>query len=82
MIHFLITGDVDRKRIDWAKENKLMNTWSEMYDRAKQVQNSRTISPFIEAGGVAAAILTSMSGFASIPVLPWECVRNAMPLQI
>ncbi len=36
-----------------------MNTWSEMYDRAKQVQNSRTISPFIEAGGVAAAILTA-----------------------
>ncbi len=35
-----------------------MNIWSEMYNRAKRVQNSRTISPFIDAGGVAAAILT------------------------
>jgi cytidine deaminase len=30
-----------------------------MYNRAKQVQNSRTISAFIDAGGVAAAILTA-----------------------
>lgn len=29
-----------------------------MYDAAVKVQNSRTISPFIDAGGVAAAILT------------------------
>ncbi|WP_331666603.1 hypothetical protein [Lacrimispora sp.] len=36
-----------------------MSIWSEMYRKAKQVQNSRTISPFIEAGGVAAAILTA-----------------------
>lgn len=35
-----------------------MNIWNEMYNRAKRVQNSRTISPFIDAGGVAAAILT------------------------
>lgn len=32
--------------------------WQELYDRARAVQNPRTISPFIEAGGVAAAILT------------------------
>lgn len=32
--------------------------WQELYDKAKAVQNGRTISPFIEAGGVAAAILT------------------------
>ena len=38
-----------------------MNIWNEMYNRAKQVQNSRTISPFIDAGGVAAAILTANS---------------------
>lgn len=36
-----------------------MNIWNEMYNRAKQVQNPRTISPFIDAGGVAAAILTA-----------------------
>ncbi len=35
-----------------------MTTWNEMYKRAKELQNSRTISPFIDAGGVAAAILT------------------------
>ncbi len=32
--------------------------WQELYDKARKVQNSRTISPFIEAGGVASAILT------------------------
>lgn len=32
--------------------------WQELYDRARSVQNPRTVSPFIEAGGVAAAILT------------------------
>ena len=32
--------------------------WKKLYDTAVKVQNSRTISPFIDAGGVAAAILT------------------------
>lgn len=32
--------------------------WEELYNKAKSVQNPRTISPFIEAGGVSAAILT------------------------
>ena len=32
--------------------------WNELYHAAIQVQNIRTISPFIEAGGVTAAILT------------------------
>lgn len=32
--------------------------WKELYNAARKVQNGRTISPFIEAGGVAAAILT------------------------
>lgn len=32
--------------------------WKILYDAAVKVQNNRTISPFIEAGGVAAAILT------------------------
>ena len=35
-----------------------MDIWNELYNRALQVQNERTISPFIDAGGVAAAILT------------------------
>lgn len=32
--------------------------WKKLYDAAVQVQHERTISPFIDAGGVAAAILT------------------------
>ena len=32
--------------------------WKKLYDAALKVQNSRTISPFITAGEVAAAILT------------------------
>lgn len=32
--------------------------WKQLYHAAVNVQNGRTISPFIDAGGVAAAILT------------------------
>ncbi|MBQ7344553.1 MAG: cytidine deaminase [Oscillospiraceae bacterium] len=32
--------------------------WQTLYDAAVKVQNGRKISPFIDAGGVAAAILT------------------------
>ena len=32
--------------------------WKKLYDAARKVQNPRTVSPFIDAGGVAAAILT------------------------
>lgn len=32
--------------------------WDKLYNAARAVQNARTISPFIEAGGVASAILT------------------------
>ena len=32
--------------------------WTKLYNEAVKVQNKRTISPFIDAGGVAAAILT------------------------
>ena len=32
--------------------------WNKLYSAARAVQNGRVISPFIEAGGVAAAILT------------------------
>lgn len=35
-----------------------MDIWEKLYERAKSVQNPRTISPFIEAGSVGAAILT------------------------
>lgn len=32
--------------------------WCKLYNEAKRVQNNRIVSPFIEAGGVSAAILT------------------------
>lgn len=32
--------------------------WNKLYSEAKKVQKGRIISPFIEAGGVAAAVLT------------------------
>jgi len=35
-----------------------LDIWEEMYKKARKVQIGREISPFIEAGGVAAAILT------------------------
>ena len=35
-----------------------MNIWETLYNRAKSIQHNRIISPFVEAGSVAAAILT------------------------
>ena len=35
-----------------------MDVWEKLYKEAVKVQNGRVISPFIEAGSVAAAILT------------------------
>lgn len=35
-----------------------MDIWDKLYNEARKVQNGRIISPFIEAGSVAAAILT------------------------
>jgi len=32
--------------------------WKKLYNEAVKVQNNRSISPFIDAGGVAAAVLT------------------------
>ena len=34
------------------------NVWNKLYNAARTVQNGRTVSPFIDAGSVAAAILT------------------------
>lgn len=35
-----------------------MDIWEELYTAAKRVQNDRAVSPFIDAGGVAAALRT------------------------
>ena len=38
--------------------DKSMETWTKMYQAAKAVQNDRKVSEYIEAGGVAAAVLS------------------------
>ena len=35
-----------------------MNVWDTLYEKALEVRNGRVISPFVDAGGVVAAILT------------------------
>lgn len=35
-----------------------MDDWQRLYDAARKVQTARTVSPFIEVGEVAAALLT------------------------
>ena len=35
-----------------------MDIWDRLYEEAKKVQVCREVSPFIESGGVAAAVLT------------------------
>ena len=52
-----------------------MSIWKKLYDAARAVQNERNISPFIEAGGVSAAILT-MEGNVYIGV----CIDTASGL--
>lgn len=37
-----------------------MNIWDELYEKALAVQNGRVISPFVEVGGVAAAIQSAL----------------------
>ena len=52
-----------------------MSIWKELYDAATAVQNARTVSPFIDAGGVGAAILTK-SGTVFVGV----CIDTASGL--
>lgn len=49
--------------------------WSKLYKEARRVQKNRRISPFIEAGGVAAALLTK-SGTIYVGV----CIDTASTL--
>ena len=41
-----------------VSKNMEKDIWKILYDKAREVQNAREVSPFIEAVGVAAAILT------------------------
>ena len=52
-----------------------MNVWDTLYKKALEVQNGRVISPFVDAGGVAAAILT-VSGNVYVGV----CIDTACSL--
>ncbi|ENY8807427.1 hypothetical protein ACF13H_002629 [Clostridioides difficile] len=56
--------------------------WKELYNNARGKLNPRTISPFIDAGGVAAAILTDSgnvyTGVCIDTACNWECVQKEM----
>lgn len=52
-----------------------MEMWEKMLQAARAVQNDRTVSPFVEAGGVAAAVL-SESGKIYVGV----CIDTASSL--
>lgn len=59
-------------------------TWQDLYDEAKSKLNPRTISPFIDAGGVAAAILTKSGNIYTGVCIDTSCTlgmcaeRNAI----
>lgn len=58
--------------------------WDKLYNAAVKVQNSRKISPFIDAGGVAAAILTKQGNIYVCVCIDTACTlgmcaeRNAI----
>ena len=54
-----------------------MNIWDTLYEKALEVQNARVISPFVDAGGVAAAIL-SKSGNIYVGVCIDTCSSLGM----
>lgn len=60
------------------------NIWTTLYEAAKEKLNPRTISPFIEAGGVAAAILTDKGNIYTGVCIDTSCTlgmcaeRNAI----
>ena len=51
------------------------NIWTKLYDAAKEKLKPRTISPFIDAGGVAAAILTDQGN-----IFTGVCIDTACTL--
>ena len=54
-----------------------METWNKMYQAAKAVQHDRKISEYVEAGGVAAAVLS-----ASGKIYTGVCVDTCSTLGI
>ena len=49
------------------------NIWNDLYNAAKRVQNGREISPFIEAGGVSAALLTKSGNIYVVVCIDTAC---------
>ncbi|MDO5415602.1 MAG: cytidine deaminase [Lachnospiraceae bacterium] len=43
--------------MSWSRERDAEDDWARLYTSAKNVQNARTVSDWVEAGGVAAAVL-------------------------
>lgn len=65
-----------------------MDIWDKLYQEAKKVQNGRSISPFIDAGAVAAAILTKSGTIYTGVCIDTSCTlgmcaeRNAIAAMI
>ena len=55
----------------------MMSIWDELYEKALAVQNGRVISPFVEVGGVAAAV-ESASGRIYVGVCIDTCSSLGM----
>lgn len=64
-----------KKEYDRRKAQPDTTVWEELYEKAVSVQDGRVVSPFIEAGGVAAAIRTK-SGNVYVGV----CIDTASTL--
>lgn len=61
-----------------------MDIWEKLYEEAKKKLNPRSISPFIDAGGVAAAVLTDQGNIYTGVCIDTSCTlgmcaeRNAI----
>ncbi len=61
-----------------------MKTWKALYEAARAVQNSRSISDYVEAGGVSAAVLSSKGNIYTGVCIDTSCTlgicaeRNAI----
>ena len=61
VFEFRVTRDIDMILLienRFEEFGEVLFMWNELYNAAIKVQNNRMVSPFVEAGGVAAAILT------------------------
>ena len=75
-----------QETIAGSEERVKKNIWDEMFMAAKMVQNGRKISDYVEAGGVAAAVLSAagkyIREYVSTPAAPLGFAQKEMPFLI